>query len=35
MQNQNNAVIHHQFFASRAKLGERIAGYLFDKHGRE
>jgi hypothetical protein len=35
MRNQNNAVIHHQFFAAQAKLGEKIAGYLFDKYGRE
>ena len=35
MRNQNHTVIYHQFFASQNKIGERIAGYLFDKHGRE
>ena len=35
MRNRKNAVVYYLFFASQAKLGEKIAGYLFDKYGRE
>jgi three-Cys-motif partner protein len=35
MRNRKNAVVYYLYFASQAKLGERIAGYLFDKYGRE
>lgn len=35
MRNRKNAVVYYLYFASQAKLGEKIAGYLFDKYGRE
>jgi hypothetical protein len=35
MRNRKNAVVCYLYFASQAKLGEKTAGYLFDKYGRE
>jgi len=35
MRNRKKAVVYYLYFASQAKLGEKIAGYLFDKYGRE
>jgi len=34
MRNRKNAVDYYLYSASPAKLGEKIAGYLFDKYGR-
>jgi hypothetical protein len=32
---RENAVVDHASFVSQAKLGEKIAEYLFSKYGRE
>jgi len=34
MRNTNNATVYYLFYASQNKTGEKIAKFLFKKHGR-